>query len=529
MTLAPPERPPTTSAQARAQQHQWAILAVLCLAVFVTVMDSTIVNVALPSIGEELRASTRQLQWIVDAYSLVFAGLLLAAGTLGDRYGRRLVLLIGLGVFAATSIGSGLAGSTAVLIGGRALMGVGAALIFPATLAILTNVFQNPSDRAKAIGVWSATTGVAVAAGPITGGWLLEHFWWGSVFFVNIFIVAVAIAAVVAIVPESKDEHAAHLDIVGLGLSIAAVTALIFTIIEAPEWGWLSLTALVGFAVSALLMFFFVAWELRVAEPMLPVRIFRNLRFSAASVSVTAAFFSLFGFIFLITQYFQLVLRYSPLQAGLRTIPVAAAIAAGSVVGPLIVKRFGTKLVVAGGLFLMSIGFAWVSTASASTPYIEIVGQMILLGLGLGFTTAPATESIMGSLSVDKAGVGSAVNDTTRELGGTLGVAVIGSVFSSIYISSLQKSQLVSALPPQAQAAAESSVIGAGAVARQLGANAAPFLNEVNNAFLSGLSVACLVVAGVAGAGALFALKFLPARAAKDAVDRSATLLSQPA
>jgi hypothetical protein len=323
----------------------------------------------------------------------------------------------------------------------------------------------------------------------------------------------VAIAAVLAVVPESRDMETPKLDWLGLVLSISAIGALVFAIIEAPEFGWLNWKTLLGFAVSVVLLAAFVMVELRADHPLLPVRIFENLRFTAASVSVTAAFFALFGFIFLITQYFQVVRGYSPLGAGVRTLPVACSIAAASVLSPKLVERIGSKRVVAGGLFLMSIGFFWVSFASAATPYLEIVGQMLCLGLGLGSTTAPATESIMGSLSVGKAGVGSAVNDTTRELGGTLGVAVIGSVFSSVYVSSLGGGAAFESLPAEAKAATEDSIIAGARVAASLGDRAPQLMGEVSNAFLSGLSVACIVVGGVAAAGALFALRFLPARA----------------
>jgi EmrB/QacA subfamily drug resistance transporter len=378
-------------------------------------------------------------------------------------------------------------------------------------------VFTDAKERAAAIGIWSATSGVAVAAGPIIGGWLLEHAWWGSVFYINLPVVAVALTAAIVLVPESRDDHTPALDVGGLLISVAAIGALVFSIIEAPEWGWTSPEIVAGFGVAAGLLAAFVAWELRTPYPMLPVRIFRNLRFSAASVSVTSAFFALFGFIFLITQYFQLVRGYGPLEAGLRTIPVATAIAVASVASPRFAERFGTTRIVALGLFMMSIGFVWVSFASVSTPYAEIVGQMLFLGTGLGLTTAPATESIMGSLPADKAGIGSAVNDTTRELGGTLGVAIIGSVFSSIYITALGDSPIITALPDEARHATEESVAAAQFVAPGLGDAAPGYLAAVNDAFLSGLSVACLVAAGVAFAGSLFALRFLPARAQAEA------------
>jgi EmrB/QacA subfamily drug resistance transporter len=494
--------------------QRWLALGVVSLAVFITTLDGLIVNIALPSLSGSLGASNRELQWIVDAYLLVFTGLLLAAGGLSDRFGRRAGLLLGLAVFGATSAYAASVDSAGSLIWARGLMGIGAAMIFPTTLAIITNVFVVPKERAAAIGIWSAVSGMGVAAGPITGGWLLEHFWWGSIFLVNIPIVMVAIVATLLVVPESRDRSVPRLDLVGLALSILAIGTLVFAIIEAPEFGWLDPKSIAGFVLSALLLVAFVMWELRTPHPLLPVRIFSNLRFSAASVAVTSAFFALFGFIFLITQYFQLVRGYSPLSAGLRTLPVAFSIATASVLSPKLVERIGTTRVVGGGLMLMAVGFFWVSFASASTPYLEIVGQMLCLGLGLGSTTAPATESIMGSLSLDKAGIGSAVNDTTRELGGTLGVAVIGSVFSSVYVNALADKPLFSTLPSEARAATEESVVAAARVASGLGGNSAQFFGEVSDAFLSGLSIACIVVAGVAAAGSLFAFRFLPARAA---------------
>ena len=497
-------------------RRRWAILVVLCLSVFVVIMDGTIVNIALPTLVVDLGASTRELQWIVDAYLLVFTGLLLAAGTLGDRYGRRRVLVLGLLAFVATSVYAGSAGTSGELIAARGLMGIGAAAIFPATLALLTNVFVDPKERAIAIGAWSGVSGVAVAAGPILGGWLLEQFWWGSVFYVNVPIVAAALVGVALVVPESRDERTPRLDVVGAALSIGAMTAVVFAVIEAPAWGWTSSSFLAVLGLGLALVAGFVAWELRVPDPMLPVRIFRNLRFTAGSISITSAFFALFGFIFLVTQYFQLIRGYGPLEAGVRTIPVATAIAIASVLAPKLVERVGTTRVVSAGLLSMAIGFLWVSTASAVTPYLEIVGQMLFLGAGLGLTTAPATESIMGSLSPDKAGIGSAVNDTTRELGGTLGVAVIGSVFNSVYVGALRDGEVFAGLPEVAREATEETVGAAGIVAERVGPLAPQYLAEVSDAFLAGFGVACLVTAGVAAAGAVFAHRFLPARAVGD-------------
>jgi hypothetical protein len=337
------------------------------------------------------------------------------------------------------------------------------------------------------------------------------------VFYINVPI-TIAVAAVAwRIVPESREHDAPALDRTGVLLSIAAIAALVFTIIEAPEWGWVAPSTLTGFALAGVLLVAFIRWELRVEHPMLPVSIFRNLRFSAASVAITSAFFALFGFIFLITQYFQLVRGYGPLEAGVRTLPVAFSIAAASVLAPRIVERVGTTAVVRTGLLLLATAFVWIAfRVEVDTSYLEIAGQMVFLGVGLGSTTAPATESIMGSLSAEKAGIGSAVNDTTRELGGTLGVAIIGSVFSSVYIGALDGSSdqsVFANLPPEAQELTRESVGAARFIAGELGANAAPYLAEVNDAFLSGLSVGCLVAAGIAFTGAVFASRFLPARA----------------
>lgn len=510
MTVATPQPDaPATQLGGR----RWVALAVLSLSSFVITMDSLIVNVALPSFVRELGTTTRQLQWIVDAYLLTFTGLLLAAGTLGDRFGRRRILQIGLISFAATSAIAGSVDSSGGLIASRVLMGVGAALIFPATLALLTNIFVDPRERAFAIGLWTATSGAAVAAGPVIGGYLLEHFSWGSIFFVNLPVVAIALTGTALVVPESRQGEKARFDIGGVLLSIAAMTTIVYAIVQAPEWGWASLSTVGAMVLGLVLTATFVAWELRVDTPMFPIRIFRNLRFSAASLSITAAFFALFGFVFLITQYMQLVRSYSPLDAGLRTLPVAFSIAIASVVSPKLVERVGTTRVVTAGLLLMAISFAWISRISTVTPYIEIVGQMILLGAGLGMATAPATESIMGSVSGEQAGVGSAVNDTTRELGGTLGVAIIGSVFNSIYLSTLHGSALFATLPENARSVTEQSVGGASAIAGQLGPNAAPYLAMVQGAFVDGLAIACLVAAGVSVAGAAFAARFLPAYA----------------
>ncbi|MEE3062862.1 MAG: DHA2 family efflux MFS transporter permease subunit [Actinomycetota bacterium] len=488
-------------------------LAVICLGVFVISVDATIVNVALPTLSRELNADTAQLQWIVDAYTLVMSGLLLSAGSLSDRYGRRGWLNAGLALFAITSGLAAQANSADQLIAARAAMGVGAALIFPTTLGLITNIFTDPVPRAKAIGLWAAMVGVGVAVGPISGGWLLEHFWWGAIFMVNIPIAVIAITGGVLFVPTSRDPAAPRVDVPGLVLSAAGVTALVYTVIEAPTWGWTSPRAVVGFALAAVLLVGFAWWERRSTHPMLDVTVFANRRFSGGSLAVTAGFLTLFGFIFVITQYFQFIKEYSAFQSGVRLLPVAISIALASVLGPRLVERIGTTAVVAGGLAVFAAGLAWASTADAATSYTEIATQMLLLGGGLGLTFSPATESIMGSLSADKAGIGSAVNDTTRELGGTLGVAIVGSVFASVYSAHLGTAPALATLPTSVTATMRSSMAAAHKVIEQLPAErAGPVRAAVNHAFLDGLQVGSLVCAGIALAAAIVVAGLLPAR-----------------
>ena len=495
------------------REHPVPALAVICLSVFVISVDATIVNVALPTLSRDLGADTAQLQWIVDAYTLVMSGLLLSAGSLSDRYGRRGWLSAGLALFAITSTVAAQVSSADALIAARAAMGIGAAVIFPTTLGLITNIFTDPVPRAKAIGVWAAMVGIGVAVGPITGGWLLEHFWWGSIFLVNVPIAVLAIVGGVLFVPTSRDPAAPRVDVPGLILSAVGITALVYTVIEAPTWGWGSARAAAGFVVAAIVLTVFALWQRRSAHPMLDVSVFVNRRFSGGSLAVTAGFLALFGFIFVITQYFQFIKEYSAFETGVRLLPVAISIAVASVLGPRMVEWVGTTAVVVAGLVVFAAGLAWASTAEVATGYTEIAMQMLLLGGGLGLTTAPATEAIMGSLSADKAGVGSAVNDTTRELGGTLGVAIVGSVFASVYSARLGSASALAGLPVDVRSAMERSMAVSHRVIGQIpAAHAADIRNAVNHAFLDGLQVGSLVCAGIALAAALIIAWLLPAR-----------------
>jgi EmrB/QacA subfamily drug resistance transporter len=507
------------------------ILVSLLLAAFAINLDTTIVNVALPTLVRELHTSTSQLQWVVDAYNLVFAALLLTAGSLSDRFGRKGTLIGGLALFGAASAVGGLAGSPGELIAARAVMGIGAALIFPATLSLIANVFTERRERARAIGLWGANAGIAIALGPIVGGWLLEHFSWSAIFFVMAPVAGVAAVLVALTVPTSRDPAGARLDGPGFALSTAAMGALIFTIIEAPAHGWGSARSVYGFAIATALFTTFLAWEQRTPNPMLDIALFRNPRFTAASASVTVAFFTLFGFIFLMTQYFQFIRGYGPLSTGVHLLPVAISVGVFSVLGTKLAVRVGTKVIVAGGLLAITAFYAWVSAIATGTSYGIIAAQMVLYGLGMGFTSAPATESIMGAVSRHKAGVGSAVNDATRLLGGTLGVAVIGSVYASLYNSRLTAG-LPARLPGALSHAAHQSVGAAYSVANGLSAAGRPGLggavqHAASTAFIHGLSVGCLVAGAVAGAGVIMAALLLPAQPPKPGLEATPAAASE--
>jgi EmrB/QacA subfamily drug resistance transporter len=509
------------------------ILISLLTAAFVINLDTTIVNVALPTLVRELHASNSQLQWVVDAFNLLFAGSVLVAGSLSDRLGRKGMLIAGLSVFGMASVAGGLTNSPDQLIVARAVMGVGAAMVFPSTLSLLTNVFTERRERALVIGLWGATTGVAIALGPIAGGWLLELFDWRSIFFAMTPIAAIAGVLIARSVPASRDPHAPRADRAGFVLSTAMIGLLVYTIIQAPNYGWGTGRTLAGFAVTAVLGTSFIAWERRTEQPMLDLGLFRNPRFTAASVSVAISFFALSGFIFLVTQYFQFLKGYGPLSTGVRLLPVASCVAISSILGVRLAVRIGTKLVVAGGLFLMTAFYLWVSTSTVGTGYGTIAAQMVVLGTGMGLTSAPATEAIMGVVPTAKAGVGSAVNDATRLMGGTLGVAVIGSVYASLYAERLTRA-LAPGLPATVVRTVHASLGGALTVAGTLARTNHPVLaatihDAASAAFFHGFHTANDVAAGVAAAGAVMALALLPAQPGVSGSQRPVTPSVRPA
>jgi EmrB/QacA subfamily drug resistance transporter len=493
-------------------RYRWYALGVLALSLLLVSLDNTILNVALPTIREELGASSSELQWIVDSYLLLFAGLLLAAGSLGDRFGRRRALFVGLALFGLGSLAAALSTTTEALIASRALMGVGAAAVMPATLSIITNIFPE-DERPKAIAVWAGAAGMGIAVGPTTGGWLIENLDWSWVFLVNLPVVLAALVAGAVLIPESRDSESPRLDVPGMVLSITGLTVVVWTLIEAPERGWTSATTLIAFAAGAAVLGAFAAWERRTTHPMFELDVFRNMRFTAANVSIACVFFALMGVLYFLTSYLQSVLGYSPLEAGVRMLPVAAGMVVASRLSVLLVARFGTKVAVAGGLGVVAFALGGFTAISADTEYWWRVGSSLaLMGFGMGLAMAPATEAVMGSLPKAKAGIGSAMNDVVRELGATLGVAVLGSVLSTSYASSMEDG--TAALPSEAAAAATDGVGGAHEVAAQIGGGAGAKLAALaDQSFIDAMTTASTVAAGAAVLGALLAMAFLPAYA----------------
>lgn len=493
-------------------QHdrRWWVLAVLCLSLVVIIVGNTVLNVALPTLVRELDASSTELQWIVDIYALVFAGLLLTAGALGDRFGRKGALTTGLVIFATGSGLAAFATSPVHLVVTRAVMGVGAALVMPATLSILTTVFP-PRERARAIAVWAGFAGAGAAIGPIAGGYLLQHFWWGSVFLVNLPVILIALVAGHRLVPTSRDPGQVPLDPAGAGLSILGLGTLLYAIIEAPSRGWTAPATLATAAGALVVLAAFGAWELRSTHPMLDLRLFRNPRLSAASGSITLVFFAMFGTFFLLTQYLQLVKGYTALGAGLRTLPVALTLMVVAPLSARLVERFGPRRVVSGGLSAVAIGLGLLSQSTPSTPYPQLALALVVMAIGMGSSMAPATTSIMSSVPQGKAGVGSAVNDTTRELGGALGVAVLGSLAASHYASTLAPA--LRDLPAPLATAARSSLGGALEIAGRMSeAEGAVLATAARASFVAAMGIALLVASAVTLVAAAVVGRFLPAQ-----------------
>jgi len=505
---------------------RWWVLGVLCLSMTIIVMDNTILNVAIPSLINDLDATNSQVQWIIDSYTIVFAGLLLTTGSISDRFGRKGALQVGIVLFMLGSALSALASSATYLIVTRAFMGIGGALIMPSTLSLLTNTFRDPKERGRAIAIWAGFSGVGVALGPVIGGLLLEHFSWASVFWVNVPLGAVALLAGIFLLPTSKESKSDRLDPIGSILSMLGLGALLYGIIEVPAKGWSNHEVQAGFIVGVLAVISFVAWELRTDHPMLDMRFFKNPRFTAANMAVTLTFFAMFGSLFLMAQYWQFVHGYTALQAGIRLIPYAAGMMIVAPMSARVVERIGSKRVMTIGLCTVTLALLLMSLLRRDTPYAIAILPFILMSAGVGFTMPPATESIMGSLPRDKAGVGSAVNDTTRQMGGAVGVALIGSVVATIFAGKVDGVAARFDIVGDNLTEARSSLGSALKVAATLGDRADGFTIGVKDAFMSGLHAGLRLAACVVVCAAVVVWRYLPARAA-DHVDNITTAPSE--
>jgi EmrB/QacA subfamily drug resistance transporter len=499
----------------KAYERRWWTLGVLCMALVVIVIDNSILNVALPTIVRDLGASGSDLQWILDSYIIVFASLLLIAGALGDKYGRKGALTVGLVLFGGFSGLAAFATSPSMLIAARALMGIGAAIIFPTTLSILTNTFQG-RERAKAIGVWAGVSGIGVALGPMLGGILVEHFDWGAVFFVNIPICAAALVLSFFFIPTSRDPENRPLDPLGALLSILTLVFLLYAIIRLGDKSAITTDIVVAFVIGLLFLGTFGWWETHTDEPMIDLRVFRNARFSAASAVLTLTSFALYGSLYLLTQYFQFVLGYSPFEAGLLALPVAVGMMTMSPNAPKLVFRWGTKRVVVIGSLMIAATMVLYASNTIMSSFVGGCVVRLFFGIGLGLTSAPATESIMGSLPPGRAGVGSAINDTTRQTGGAIGIAVIGSLFLTTYHHYADKTKGLSAA---SSAALHDSVGRALDLARVLPAKQGAALIELSReAFISAMRITYPIAAAFIVFAAFVAWKWLPARGADDDV-----------
>ncbi|MEU1376383.1 MFS transporter [Streptomyces triculaminicus] len=514
-TAAPPPRKVPEAVHRR----RWAVLAVLLCSLLVVVLGNSVLNVAMKTIAapapEGLGATQSELEWAINAYTLVFAGMLFTAGLLGDRWGRRRVLVFGMAVFGVGSALASMAGSPEELIAFRALMGFGGAFVMPSTLAIIVNVFER-EEQPKAIGIWAGAVGLAIAIGPITGGLLLSHFWWGSVFLINIPIVIAVLIAMVVLVPDSKNPRPGRLDPLGVLLSVVGLVLLVYGIIKGGQLADFTVPEVYGTAGGGLLVLvLFVLHERRSSHPAMDVRYFRNPAFSAAVASLALVFFGLMGVTFFMVFYLQSARGFTPLQSGLLMLPLAAAQMIFAPRTRIVVERFGARAVCTGGMVVMAATMAGYALLDTDTPLWVLEVLFLFQGAAMAHITPPATVSIMQSLPREKAGSGSAVNNTFRQIGGALGVAVLGSVLSTVYRDGVSdRLAAVPGLSEEARHEAGESIEATLTVARGLGPAGRELVGPAHDAFIHAMHVTVLGASAFALLGALVAVLFLPAKGA---------------
>lgn len=496
-------------------RRRWAILGVLMLSLLIVVLDNSILNVAIKTISTPaptgLGATQSELEWAINAYTLVFAGLLFTAGLLGDRLGRKKMLLAGLAVFGAGSALAAESGSPAQLIVFRALMGLGAAFVMPATLAVLMNVFER-DEQPKAIGIWAGGVGLAIAIGPITGGLLLAHFWWGSVFLINVPIVVIALALMIWLVPDSRDPNPGRIDPVGVVLSVVGLVLLVYGIIKGGQLAdFTDVTVLATIAAGVAVLALFVVFEKRSNHPSIDVTYFKNKVFSAAIAAIALVFFALMGVTFFSVFYTQSVRGYSPLQTGLLMLPLAAAQMIFAPRARLLVDRFGNRATTTGGMVIIAAMLAAFATLQADTPIWILEVIFFLMGTGMAHIMTPTSVVIMQALPREKAGSASALSNTFRQVGGALGIAVLGSVLSATYRDGIQDK--LALVPAGIRHTAGESIEATLGVAAKLGPNGKALVSPANDAFLHAMHVTALCGAGVAVLGVIVVALFLPGKA----------------
>ena len=500
------------SEETKRVSRPWVAVAFLCLAVLIAAIDDGVLNLALPAISKEFQASTSELQWTINAYLLAFTTLLLPMGALGDRIGRKKMLQVGLSLFGLSSLAAALSNSMGMLIACRTSMGVGAAIVLPQTLSIIRATFTDPKQRVQAIGLWAGVYGLGYGVGPVVGGALLEYFDWYSVFLINIPVVIIALQGRFFI-NESRDEHAPRLDLAGIVLAVCGLFSLVYGIIKAGETSWTEGSVIISLTVGIVILAVFVLWEIRTDHPMLPMKFFKNMSFTGADMAMTVASFSGGALLFFVSQYFQSVQGYSPLESALRLLPTAVITMLASVVSTQIARAIGFKLPVSIGIFISGLGLFCLSLVTINTSYLVVLPGLTLIGIGMGLTFGPATDSVLGSVPENQAGIGSATDSTMQVLGTLLGIAVLGAIMNAIYLDRIESLTVIASLPEWAHESIRSSIQGAHIVAGQFPDDISQqIVDGSSRAFTSGMTLAMFIGAIVTTVASLIVLRILPTR-----------------
>jgi len=506
---------PLADTDAKVYRRRWIILGVLITSLLAIVLDNTVLNVALKTIAEPtvgLGASQSQLEWAINSYTLVFAGLLFTFGVVGDRIGRKRMLMVGLAAFGLFSLVTAYSQSPDQLVWARAAMGLAAAAVMPQTLSIISNVFD-PAERPRAIGIWAVAVGIGIAIGPIVGGLLLAHFWWGSVFLINVPVTAVSVAAIALLVPESKNPDPGRIDYVGVLASIVGLVLVVYGIIQGGDKGsWVHLDVLGPLTAGVAVLAFFAWYEARIRYPSLDVRLFRDARLSSAIGALSLVFFGMLGALFFLSFYLQSVRGYTPLKAGTFSLAFAVAQMLMAPRSPALVRRFGAKSVVAAGLLLVTVALASYQLLTTTTPIWVLAVAFFIQGAGMGLVMPPSTEAVMSVVPRQRAGAGSALTNTARQVSGALGVAVLGSVLAQVYRSQL--SPHLGNLPAAARDAATGSITASQAVAARLGPAGRELARFADSSFVHAMHVTTLISAAITLLGALIVMRWMPGRAA---------------